>query len=151
LSVIYSLFSYFQLDTTKKELEVSLQVGEESETAKQKSKRETEELRAELEKVQSDFQRAEKAKKKLQGELDDTVVQMERERNNAAQMTSKQKKFDAQLAEERARLQSLSGERDNIEKTARNNETKVLSLQNANAELEDRLAEVQFNFFLKFS
>ena len=79
---------------------------EDAETAKQKQKRENEELRAELEKALADFARSEKTKKKLQGELDDTVVQMERERNNATQMASKQKKFDAQLAEERA--QSVS-------------------------------------------
>lgn len=98
-------------------------------------------MRAELEKVQSDFARSEKTKKKLQGELDDTVVQMERERNNATQMASKQKKFDAQLAEERAQLEALRIDRDNVEKTARNNETKALSLQNLVSELEDKLAE----------
>ena len=121
---------------------------EDSEAARQKQKREIEELRGELEKSQADFAKADKAKKKLQGELDDVTVQMEREKNNAGQMATKQRKFDAQLAEERANLQAVQIDRDNMEKMARQNETKVLSLQNVNAELEDRLAEVSnFNIF----
>ena len=82
-------------------------------------------------------------KKKLQGDYDDVNHQMERERQNAATMMSKQKKFDQQLAEEKANSAVLAAERDNAEKVARQNETKVLSLQNTNEDLEDRLAEVR--------
>lgn len=95
-----------------------------------------------MEKTQADYQKADKARKKIQGELDDVTVQMERERNNAGQMSSKQRKFDQQLAEERKNLQAMQAEKDNMGKLARQNETKFLSLQNTNAELEDRLAEV---------
>ena len=116
---------------------------EEAEAGRQKQKRENEEIRAELEKVQADSSRFDKARKKLQGELDDVTVLMERERSNAAQMAHKQKKFDQQMAEEKAHSQALMLERDNAEKTARQNETKALSLQNANDELEERLAEVR--------
>lgn len=79
------------------------------------------------------------------GEFDDVTVQMERERNNAGQMASKQRKFDQQLAEERKNYQALQADRDNMEKMARQNETKVLSMQNNLAEMEDRLAEVGLN------
>ena len=95
-----------------------------------------------MEKSQADFQKADKARKKIQGELDDVTVQMERERNNAGQMANKQRKFDQQLAEERKNLQAMQNERDNMGKLARQNETKCLSLQNANSELEDLLTEV---------
>ena len=124
---------------------------EESEVARQKQKRENEEVRSELEKSQSDFQKADKARKRLQGELDDVTVQMERERNNAGQMSNKQRKFDQQLAEERKNLQSMQAERDNMGKLARQNETKCLSLQNSNSELEDRLAEVRETIVFRFS
>ena len=67
---------------------------------------------------------------------------MERERNSANQMTAKQRKFDQMLADEKATCQALVSERDSFEKLVRQNETKALSLQNANDELEDRLAEV---------
>ena len=60
----------FQLDGAKKELEVQIQAVEDGEAARQKQKREIEDLRNELEKSQADFARADKAKKKLQGELD---------------------------------------------------------------------------------
>ena len=76
------------------------------------------------------------------GEFDDVTVQMERERNNAGQMASKQRKFDQQLGEERKNYQALQADRDNMEKMARQNETKVLSMQNNLAEMEDRLADV---------
>lgn len=130
------------MDAAKKEIEVHITSLEESEAARQKQKRENEELRAEVEKYQADVQRLDKARKKLQSELEDVTVSMERERQNASQFASKQKKFDAMLNEERANLQAMIAERDNVEKQARQNETKVLSLQNANGELEDRLAEV---------
>ncbi|XP_066910591.1 myosin-10-like [Clytia hemisphaerica] len=130
-----------QLEAAKKELEISVGGIEEAEAAKQKQKRENDELRADLEKVQADYQRSEKVKKKLQGELDDANVQTERERQNAAQISSKQRKFDTQLAEERAQLEALRVDRDNVEKQARANETKVLSFQNLVAELEDKLAD----------
>ena len=77
--------------------------------------------------------------------MDDVTVHMERERNNASQMAAKQKKFDQLLSEEKARSQALSNERDNVEKLARANETKILSLQSSNEELEDKLAEVSSN------
>ena len=67
---------------------------------------------------------------------------MEKERNSASQMTAKQRKFDQMLADEKATCQALVAERDSFEKQVRQNETKALSLQNANDELEDRLAEV---------
>ena len=67
---------------------------------------------------------------------------MEKERNSASQMTAKQRKFDQMLADEKATCQALVTERDSFEKQVRQNETKALSLQNANDELEDRLAEV---------
>ena len=67
---------------------------------------------------------------------------MERERNSASQMNAKQRKFDQMLADEKATCQALASERDSFEKQARQNETKALSLQNANDELEDRLVEV---------
>lgn len=135
-------FFFIQLDASKKELEVHIASLEEAEAARQKQKRENEELRAEVEKYQADVQRMDKARKKLQGELEDVTVSMERERQNAAAMATKQKKFDSQLNDERANLQAVMQERDNVEKQARANETKVLSLQNTNAELEDRLVEV---------
>lgn len=59
----------FQLDGAKKEIEVHVQAIEDGEAARQKQKREIEDLRNELEKAQADFSRADKAKKKLQGEL----------------------------------------------------------------------------------
>lgn len=130
-----------QMETSKKDAEQLAVQFEESETARQRQKRENEELRTEVERLQSDVSRLDKAKKKLQGEYDDVNHQMERERQNAATMTSKQKKFDQQLAEEKANSQVLAQERDNAEKLARQNETKVLGLQNANEDLEDRLAE----------
>ena len=67
---------------------------------------------------------------------------MERERNSASQMNAKQRKFDQMLADEKATCQALVLESDSFEKLARQNETKALSLQNANEELEDRLVEV---------
>ena len=67
---------------------------------------------------------------------------MEREKNSASQMNAKQRKFDQMLADEKATCQALVLERDSFEKLARQNETKALSLQNANEELEDRLVEV---------
>ena len=67
---------------------------------------------------------------------------MERERNSASQMTAKQRKFDQMLADEKATCHALVSERESFEKLARQNETKALSLQNANEELEDRLVEV---------
>ena len=126
----------------KKEIEVFRGQLEESDTYKQKQKRENEELRAQVEKYQSDVVRLDKARKKIQGELDDVTVSMERERNTSAQMSHKQKKFDQMLSEEKANSAALALERDNAEKLARQNETKVLSLQNANDELEDKLTEV---------
>jgi len=67
---------------------------------------------------------------------------MERERNNTGQMASKQRKFDQQLAEEKKNYQALQSDRDSMEKLARQNETKVLSMQNNISEMEDRLNEV---------
>jgi len=130
-----------QMDTAKKEAEQLAIQFEDSENNRQRMKRENEELRQEIEKLQGDNSRLDKAKKKLQGEYDDVNHQMERERQNAATMGSKQKKFDQQLAEEKANSAQLAAERDNAEKLARQNETKVLGLQNANEDLEDRLAE----------
>jgi len=132
-----------QMDTAKKEAEQLVIQLEESDSARAKQKRENEELRAEVEKLANDVSRLDKAKKKLQGDYDDVSHQMERERQNATTMANKQKKFDQQLAEEKANAAVLAAERDNAEKVARQNETKVLSLQNSNEELEDRLAESQ--------
>jgi len=130
-----------QLESSKKDAEQFQIQFEESEAARQKQKRENEEYRVEIEKLQSDVARLDKIKKKIQDEYDDVSHQMERERQNAATMLTKQKKFDQQLAEEKANSAVLAAERDNAEKLARQNETKVLSLQNANEELEDRFAE----------
>lgn len=137
-----------QVDAAKKEIEITKGQLEEAESGKQKQKRENEELRQEVEKLQGDVSRLDKNKKKLQGELDDVTVSMERERNNAVSMGQKQKKFDQQLAEEKANLQAMTIERDNAEKLARQNETKTLSLQNANEELETRLADVSLTLIL---
>ena len=45
------------------------------------------------------------------------------------------------MEEERRKTAQLAAERDNADKAARQNETKVLSLNNQLEELEDRLAE----------
>ncbi|XP_065659055.1 myosin-10 [Hydra vulgaris] len=130
-----------QLDSCKKEIELKVTLLEEAESARQKQKRENEELRSDNERFQSEISKLDKARKKLQGDLDDVTVLMERERNNASQMAAKQKKFDQLLSEEKSRSQALASERDNVEKVARANETKILSLQSANEELEDKLVE----------
>ena len=58
-----------KLDAAKKEIEVKITDFEAAEAARQKQKRENEELRAEVEKLQGDVARLDKAKKKLQGKI----------------------------------------------------------------------------------
>ena len=60
-----------------KEINVQIRPLEEAEAAKQKQKRENEELRGDLENSQGDLQKADEARKRLQGELDNVTVQME--------------------------------------------------------------------------
>jgi len=131
------------IESTKKELDGVKEQLEESEKDKQKQKRELEEVRQQEETLAAENQRIDKSRKKLQGELDDAVINLEKERNNTQQGQAKQKKFDMLLNEEKGRSQVLQLERDNIDKIARQNETKAMNLQNANDELEDQLAEVE--------
>ncbi len=69
------------------------------------------------------------------------MLNLERERTNALNYEKKQKKFDQLLNDEKNVSERLAAERDNAEKNARQNETKVLSLTHQVEELEDNLAD----------
>jgi len=139
--VIKFTSSVTQVEALKKEMEGMREQLEEAEVGRQKQKRDMDEMRAQEEQLLGENQRLDKSRKKLQEELDDSLLNIDKEKQNASAIASKQRKFDAMLGEEKSKTSSLAIELDNADKLARQNETKALSLQNANEELEDRLME----------
>lgn len=69
--------------------------------------------------------------------------ELEATRTQSREAEKKQRKFDQQQAEYRANLQNAITERDNLEQGMRDQESKILSLGNEIAELQQRLEEAE--------
>ena len=66
---------------------------------------------------------------------------MEATRSASREAEKRQRKFDQQQAEDRVNLQSALAERDGLEQGMRDQESKILSLGNEIADLQQRLEE----------
>ena len=75
--------------------------------------------------------------------MDDVNVSVEQQRSAYTNMERKQKKFDAMLSEEKNNSSKLLAEREQIEKEAREKETKILNLQKELDELKEKHGETE--------
>ncbi|KAJ7340172.1 Myosin-9 [Desmophyllum pertusum] len=114
---------------------------EEAEVTKKKMSRDVETLQARVDELSANNSKLEKTRKRLQDEVDDVQLNLEKERAAVSALEKKQRKFDQLLAEEKAISEKNAIDRDNAERDARQNETKVISLSHELEELQEKLAE----------
>ena len=82
----------------------------------------------------------EKTNKRLQADLDDATVELDQNRSVISQLEKKQRQFDKALSDERHISAKIAEERDQAERTAREKETKAISLSHECDELRDRVS-----------
>ncbi|XP_048764232.1 myosin heavy chain, non-muscle isoform X2 [Ostrea edulis] len=121
----------------KKKSEEDAHHVENSEEQRRKLMREVEALTGKLEEARASADKFEKSKKKLQAEVEDLTVELETQKSATSNMDKKQKKFDQMLSDEKAVSQRLATERDNVEREAREKETKIMNLQRELEEMRD--------------
>ncbi|KAL9957068.1 hypothetical protein ACROYT_G038658 [Oculina patagonica] len=114
---------------------------EEAEQSKKKLSRDIETLQGRVDELTANNSKLEKTRKRLQDEVDDVQLNLEKERAAVSALEKKQRKFDQMLAEEKAISEKNAMERDNAERDARQNETKVISLTRELEEHQDKLVE----------
>lgn len=76
-------------------------------------------------------------------QVDDLNVAIEQQRNAYSNLERKQKKFDASLAEEKATSAKMQADRDQLEKEAREKETKIINMTKQLDDLRDKFAELE--------
>ena len=81
-----------------------------------------------------------KTNKRLQAEVDDLSVELDHNRGIVSQLEKKQRQFDKALADERLISAKYAEERDLAERTAREKETKAISLSHETDELKDKVS-----------
>lgn len=116
---------------------------EEAEQSKKKMARDIETLQGRVDELSANNSKLEKTRRRLQDEVDDVQLNLEKERAAVSALEKKQRKFDQLLAEEKAISEKNAMERDNAERDARQNETKVISLTHELEELQDKLGETE--------
>ncbi|XP_031573966.1 myosin-10-like [Actinia tenebrosa] len=130
-----------QLVDAKKLCEERAAALEDADVVKKKMLREMETMQQHSDALQAENSKLEKAKKRLQNEVEDLQLNLDKEKSNVASLEKRQRKFDQLLAEEKAVSERYSLERDNAEREARQNETKVISLTHQLEEVQDKLAD----------
>lgn len=130
-----------QLAELKKMADERSALLEEAEQTRKKMSRDMETLQGRVDELGANNSKLEKTRKRLQNEVDDVQLNLEKERAQVSALEKKQKKFDQLLAEEKAISEKNAMDRDNAERDARQNETKVISLSHELEELQEKLAE----------
>lgn len=85
------------------------------------------------------FSQLDKTNKRLQLEVDDINLELDRYRQQLSQMEKKQRQFDKSLADEKIISAKYAEERDAAERSAREKETKAISLQHQCEEYQDKV------------